>query len=170
MGFLDKITGKITDAIQLGQGNEDLAGSGLAGTASILDVTPTGRTIGLTSVDGYSKDSASGILRVHARITLPGRDPYEVTHDTTQEPPVGTDVPCFVDPDDEQRVHYEVSAADSIMATADPTTTDALRDSLSRMLGRPVDDTPADLQATMQEAASLDDATKQRNWLDSQSS
>ena len=51
MGFLDKITGKIGDAINLGRGNEDLAENGIKGRAEILEVTDTGRTIGLTSAD-----------------------------------------------------------------------------------------------------------------------
>ena len=166
MGFLDKITGKIGDAIGLAQGNEDLAEGGIQGTASILEVTETGRTVGLTSSDGYSKDSESDIYEVRARITLPGREPYEVTHRTTQSPTPGSDVTCFVDPDDDQRVHYQelgfgipasgmppdaTTALAQSLAT-DPSAAAQLRQSLSMMLGHPVGDSAEELAAAMEEA------------------
>lgn len=166
MGFLDRITGKVTGTIRMAQGNADLAETGIEGTASILSVTDTGRTIGLTSVDGYSKTSESELYDVRARITLPGRDPYEVEHRTTQAPTAGSDVTCFVDPDDDQRVHYQeqawgaasttvptdTSSALAASLAADPNAAASLRQSLSALLGRPVGESPEELAAAMQEA------------------
>jgi hypothetical protein len=170
VGFLDKITGKIGDAINLGRGNEDLAENGIKGRAAILDVTDTGRTIGLTSADGYSKDNEQQIFEVRARITLPGREPYEVTQRTTQAPTPG-EVDCFVDPKDDQRVYYQetvigmsgfdmsapgaqpdyTTALGQSLAT-DPAASQQLRASLSALLGRPVGESPEELAAAMQES------------------
>jgi len=106
MGFFKKLTGKFTGLVQLGRGNDDLRDSGVKGRAEIVSAEPTGRTIGTTDTGGYTQD-AQDIMRVRARVTIPGREPHDVDHETTQQPTAGSSVDCWVDPDDAQRVHYD---------------------------------------------------------------
>ena len=85
-------------------GNEDLRGTGLRGSAEVLEVIDTGRTVGLDN------SAASTIYHARLRITSPGADPWEIEERTTSVPPVGTVAPVWVDPKRPDRVFVDTTA------------------------------------------------------------
>jgi Short C-terminal domain len=93
-------------------GNEDLRGSGLRGTAEVLEVVDTRRNIGLDN------SVPSSVYRARLRITLPDAEPYEIQQETTSVPPVGTVAPVWVDPKRSDRVFVDVMALAEEQAAA----------------------------------------------------
>ena len=85
-------------------GTDDLRGNGLQGTATVLDVLDTGRTIGLDN------SVPSTILKARLRIELPGQEAYEFETETTSVPPAGTVAPVWVDPKRRERVFVDTDA------------------------------------------------------------
>jgi hypothetical protein len=89
MGLFDKIRGGLGASP-----DESLRERGIRGTARVLEVRETGMSLSRGGPGILAQD----VLEVRLLLTLPDREPYEVTDRTTSAPPVGTECPVYVDP------------------------------------------------------------------------
>jgi hypothetical protein len=103
--MLDRLFDRMRETYDRMSGDEDsLRETGIAGTAEILGIADTGKAIG---VESHGQDS---IYRVHVRVTIPGKEPYELQHETVNPPHNAKTVPCFVHPDDPKRIYLDREA------------------------------------------------------------
>jgi hypothetical protein len=84
--------------------DSSLAERGIPGTAIVNAVEETYWEVGT--------GSRRPILEFSLRITVPGRDPYEVIHRQEGNALVGTQLHVFVDPENEQNVLIDWEASD----------------------------------------------------------
>jgi hypothetical protein len=133
--MLDRIFDRLRDTYDRLSGDEEgLRESGIAGTAEILGIEDTGKAIG---VESHGQDS---IYRVHVRVTIPGKEPYELQHETVNPPYNAKTVPCFVHPDDHKRIYLDRDAG----AAAE------VAEQMSAASGQPVSGDWASVQAAAQ--------------------
>jgi hypothetical protein len=102
---MDRIFGRLRETYDRMSGDEEgLRETGIAGTAEILGIEDTGKAIG---VESHGQDA---IYRVHVQVTIPGKEPYELQHETVNPPHNAKTVPCFVHPDDPTRIYLDREA------------------------------------------------------------
>jgi hypothetical protein len=133
--MLDRLFDRMRETYDRMSGDEDgLRETGIAGTAEILGIEDTGKAIG---VESHGQDS---IYRVHVRVTIPDKEPYELQHETVNPPHNAKSVPCFVHPDDPKRIYLDRDAG----AAAE------VAEQMGTATGQPVSGDWASIQAAAQ--------------------